>query len=403
MLTIGNELLSGVIQNSNAAWLGQRFLVNGFAVREVLTVGDSGEEIQDAIRHLWENSDLIILTGGLGPTHDDITKTVVAEFFNSKMALHEPTFHRLKERLESRGIPVREEHRLQATLPTDARIIPNHAGTAAGIYYNRDGKHLFCAPGVPREMEVMVDQEILPILKELRAEPIETRILRTAGVPESELYNRIRDLVDPLPSNMVAFLPHIFGVDVRLIGKDDHDIDAVLQTFRQRLGEVVYSTEERPLNAVVGDLLRERRFTIATAESCTGGLLADTLTDVAGSSDYFQRGFVTYSNGSKVEELGVPEKLIQEHGAVSEPVAESMAAGAKNIAGTDVAFSTTGIAGPGGGTVEKPVGLVYIGVAVGDSIQVYKYQFGADRRTNKERTVYTALNRLRLKLRESYL
>jgi len=403
LLTIGNELLSGVIDNTNASWLGRTFLENGFAVAQVLTVGDAAEEIRSAIRHLWENHDVIIVTGGLGPTHDDVTKTVVAEHFGSELKLHEPTLKILSERLSKRDIPVTEQHKEQAMLPTDADVIPNHSGTAAGIHYNRDGKHLFCTPGVPHEMQVMVEQEILPRLNELRAEPIETRILRTAGVPESELYKRVKDLVDPLPPSMVAFLPHVFGVDIRLIANNQENIDTIMKAIHQRLGSAVYSTENRTLNAVVGDLLRERKFTIATAESCTGGLLADPFTDFAGSSDYFQRGYVTYSNQSKMDELDVPEKMLIEQGAVSEEVARAMARGAQKAAQVDIAVSTTGIAGPGGSTVEKPVGLVYISIAIADNVEVFKYQFGNERRINKERTVYTALNRLRLKLSDSNL
>jgi len=403
LLTIGNELLSGVIDNTNASWLGRTFLENGFSVTQVLTVGDSAEEIRSAIQHLWENHEVIIVTGGLGPTHDDVTKTVVAEYFGSELKLHEPTLKILSERLSKRNIPVTKQHQEQAMLPADTEVIPNHAGTAAGIHYNRDGKHLFCTPGVPHEMQVMVEQEILPRLNELRAQPIETRILRTAGVPESELYKRVKDLVDPLPPSMVAFLPHIFGVDVRLIANDQEKIDAVMQSIHQRLGSAVYSTENRLINAVIGDLLRERKLTIATAESCTGGLLADTLTDVPGSSDYFQRGFVTYSNQAKMDELDVPEKMLIEHGAVSEEVARAMALGAQKAAKVDVAVSTTGIAGPSGDTVEKPIGLVYIAIAVAEKVDVFKYQFGNERRINKERTVYTALNRLRLKLSDSNL
>ncbi len=366
-----------------------------------MTVGDSGTEIRSAIEHLWNQNDIIIVTGGLGPTHDDITKNVIADYFGSSLQLHEPTLKILSERLSRRNIPITDQHKEQAMLPEDAEVIPNHVGTAAGFHYNRDSKHLFCAPGVPREMQEMVDQEILPRLNELRGEPIETRILRTAGVPESELYKHVKDLVDPLPPSMVAFLPHIFGVDIRLISKNQPQIDAAMRAIQQRLGSSVYSTENRTLNAVIGDLLRERKFTIATAESCTGGLLADTLTDVPGSSDYFQRGFVTYSNQSKIDELGVPEAIIVEHGAVSEGVARAMALGAQEAANTDIAVSTTGIAGPGGGTVEKPIGLVYISIAIAETVEVYKYQFGADRRMNKERTVYTALNRLRLKLSDA--
>lgn len=403
LLTIGNELLSGVIDNTNASWLGRTFLENGFAVKQVLTVGDSAEEIRSAIQHLWERHDIIVVTGGLGPTHDDVTKTVVAEHFGSELKLHEPTLKILSERLSKRDIPVTDQHKEQAMLPVDADVIPNHAGTAAGIHYNRNGKHLFCTPGVPHEMQVMVEQEILPRLNELRAEPIETRILRTAGVPESELYKRVKDLVDPLPPSMVAFLPHVFGVDIRLIADNQEKIDTIMKAIHQRLGSAVYSTENRTLNAIIGDVLRERKFTIATAESCTGGLLADTLTDVPGSSEYFQCGFVTYNNQSKMDELGVAENILIEHGAVSEEVAKAMALGAQKAAQVDIAVSTTGIAGPGGSTVEKPVGLVYISIAIADNAEVFKYQFGNKRRINKERTVYTALNRLRLKLSDSNL
>lgn len=402
LLTIGNELLSGVTINTNASWLGQELLEHGFPVTESLTIGDDREQILHSLKYLWESSDILFTTGGLGPTSDDITTEVIAEFFGSELVFHEPTFQRLRQRLSSHHIEITEQHKRQSLVPGDADIIANDSGTAPVIHYARDGKHLFCLPGVPFEMKHLVHFQILPLLSEVKGQHYSTRLIRTSGVPESTIAREIADLVEPLPFGSVAYLPHVFGVDVRLIAEATKENEArlhqVTDNITHRLGQVVYTVADEPLAAVVGRELKQRKFTVSTAESCTGGLLADELTNVSGSSDYFTEGFVTYSNRAKMDRLQVPGDLIEQHGAVSEEVAEAMAKGALQTAGTSTALSTTGIAGPTGGTETKPVGLIYIGCAVQDRVTTKRFVFGKDRRLNKERAVYAALNMLRLEL-----
>ena len=402
LLTIGNELLSGVTVNTNAAWLGQQLLLNGFPVTTSLVVGDPVDEIRRGLDALWNQHDAIITTGGLGPTHDDRTVEVIAEFFNSDLEFHEKTFERLKSRLAKRDIEITERHREQCMLPVDAEIIPNKQGTARAMYFEKEGKHAFCLPGVPHEMKSMVSEEILPRLKRLETRKVHTRIIRTVGVPESTLYNLVENQIEGLQDNMIAFLPHGYGVDIRLIA-DETDmnesmLDQLVSDLKATVGQPAYAEEDVPLAAVIGDMLRERDLTLATAESCTGGMLADEVTNISGSSDYFLTGYVTYSNEAKIRELSVPEELIIRHGAVSEQVAASMAAGAVKATGSRTALSTTGIAGPTGGTEEKPVGLVYIGCAIDDDVTVRKFEFSDDRRLNKMRSVYAALNLLRTQL-----
>ena len=402
LLTIGNELLSGATVNTNASYLGEQLFAAGFPVRESMVVRDDRKSILRALDYLWESHRLIIITGGLGPTHDDVTLTALSEFFDSPLEFHQPTYDALSDRLQSRDITLTERHREQAKLPRDATILPNPVGTAPALYFSGEGKHLFAMPGVPHEMRELLRERLLPEIEALSGDVHVTRVLRTVGIPESDVYSRVKDLVGELPEESVAFLPQAYGVDVRMVvpkeGNGVEMVEAVVEGMRSRLGNAVYTEIDESLAAVVGALLRETGSTLAVAESCTGGLLADEVTNVPGSSDYFRAGYVTYSNRSKMQLLGVPEGLIREYGAVSPQVAEAMVSGVLESSGADMALSTTGIAGPGGGTDEKPVGLVYIGCGVKDTVVSEKFQFTDERRLNKERSVAAALNLLRIQL-----
>jgi nicotinamide-nucleotide amidase len=287
-------------------------------------------------------------------------------------------------------------------LPVDAEIIPNKRGTAPAMYFEKDGRHAFCLPGVPHEMKNMVSGDILPRLRQLETRKVHTRIIRTVGVPESTLYNMVKHHIEDLPENVTAFLPHGYGVDIRLLADEtdmsESRMNQLARNIKATVGQPVYAEEDVPLSAVIGEMLRDRELTLATAESCTGGMLADEVTNISGSSNYFLAGYITYSNEAKMRELSVPEDLLIQHGAVSEEVAASMATGALKASGAGTALSTTGIAGPTGGTKEKPVGLVYIGCAIGEDVIVRKHEFSDDRRLNKMRSVYAALNLLRTQL-----
>ena len=401
VLTIGNELLTGATVNTNASWLGRRLFAAGFPVRESVAVRDQQPAIEGALRYLWENHDLILLTGGLGPTHDDVTLSAVSEFFGSPLRFHEPTFDAISEQLTARDIPVTEGHRKQAMLPELADIIPNPAGTAPALRFSTGGKYIYALPGVPHEMREVFSVRVLPEIRKLGANKFTSYLFRTVGLPESEVYNEVEELVERLPEETVAFLPGEYGVDVRLLfpGEDLSGLEKeVVEGIRKRLAGAIYSEADESLAAVVGERLRTGGLSLSTAESCTGGLLADAITDIPGSSDYFMAGFVTYSNQSKEQTLGVPGGLIREYGAVSAQVAEAMAAGALEAANTETAVSTTGIAGPTGGTQEKPVGLVYVGCAARDTVISQRFRFTGQRRLNKERTVAAALNLLRTQI-----
>ncbi len=402
LLTIGNELLSGVTVNTNASWIGQQLLLSGYPLRTSLVVGDPVGEIRRGLDTLWKEHDVVITTGGLGPTHDDRTVEVMAEFFQSDVEFHAGTFERLTSRLSERNIEITERHRQQCMLPVEAEIIPNHHGTAPAMYFQQDNKHAFCLPGVPYEMKQLVSGELLPRLQSIETHKVHTRIIRTIGVPESTLYNMVKDEVDYLNDNMVAFLPHGYGVDIRLMADESYMTDSEINTLVQRLklkvGKPVFAEEDKSLAEVIGKMLGNESLTLAVAESCTGGMLSHEITNVSGSSDYFLAGYITYSNQSKIDELAVPQEEIEQFGAVSTQVAASMAKGARNASGADVALSTTGIAGPTGGTDEKPVGLVYIGYAAKDRVVIKKFEFSEDRRLNKKRSVYAALDLLRTEL-----
>ncbi len=402
ILTIGDELLKGVTVNANASWLGQKFLKAGYPLTEIITVGDDIKSIMENLKYLWRRSDLILTTGGLGPTNDDVTIRALADFFNERLIFHQPTYEKLKTRLETKSIEITEEHKRQCLVPESVEVINNKSGTAPLLHFNKNCVDLYALPGVPFEMQRLVETEILPRVTRGQGSSIATRLVRTAGVAESSLFKDLRDIISPLPDGTVAFLPHIYGVDIRFLFDTSQftelDIDRILSGIRTKLQEVIYTDSEESLSAVVGQKLSERGFTLSTAESCTGGLLADEVTNTPGSSDYYIEGFITYSNQAKIKRLGITERIISIYGAVSEEVAAAMAKGAQDITGTDIALSTTGIAGPGGGTREKPVGLVYIGFAAKNDVKVWRFQLGSDRQLNKKRTVYTALNMLRLNL-----
>ncbi len=405
LLTIGDELLSGVTVNTNAAWLGNQLLEQGFPVDEWVTVGDDKSRICRSLEYLWESHRLIIITGGLGPTRDDITPQAVAEFFDSTLVFHEPTYENLKRRLSSRGIEITEQHKQQSMVPEKAEILANDAGTAPILHFAEDGKELFCLPGVPYEMKYLVQNKVLPLLKQKQATRYVTQLIRTTSVPESTLFHQVADIIQHMPDGTVAFLPHIQGVDIRFImeesAAEQFRLETVVKEIRKRLGTVIYADRDETLSGVVGNLLREGHLTLATVESCTGGLLADEITNIPGSSDYFLEGAVTYSNASKIHRLGVSEALIRDHGAVSEQVALAMTEGIRQTSGADTALATTGIAGPTGGTSAKPVGLVFIGYAAGEEANARRFEFGGDRGLNKARAVYAALNLLRLEIQNT--
>jgi nicotinamide-nucleotide amidase len=402
VITIGDELLIGQIVNSNQAYIAERLNSVGVSVERMLTVGDDMEAILGVFRECWSSYEIVVVTGGLGPTHDDITKKAVCRFFNTGLVSRQDLRESIQRLLARRGSswgPTSEE---QTLFPVGAEVIPNPVGTAAGIRFDEPGKHFMVLPGVPYEMKEMIEHTVIPLLKsEITDSVIRHLTLRTTGATESMLAGLIGDVNPLLEGARLAFLPSPTGVRLRITLHDTNAETAgrrlrvVEEKIRAKVGQYIYGTGEEELEDVLGRILAERKLTIAVAESCTGGLIANKLTDVSGSSRYVERALVTYSNRSKMELLGVPEALLERVGAVSREVAEAMAAGVRTRSGTDIGLSTTGIAGPTGGTEEKPVGLVWIGYSDGSQTFAKRYLFGEGRTRVKVRASQAALELVR--------
>ncbi len=405
IITVGDELLIGQVINTNQAHIANRLNEAGVAIAGMTTVGDDHPSILESFRRAWQNVELVIVTGGLGPTHDDITKKAICEFFDDHLVANGEVRRHIEELLASRNMrwsPASEE---QMMVPAKAEVLPNPLGTAPGLLL-RDGAKMFIAlPGVPYEMQEIMDQSVLPILKaHVTRSAIRHRTLRTTGIPESMLAQKLGDIDEILRGASLAFLPSPHGVRLRISVSSEDARDAeemirqVEERIRRKVGQYIYGVEDQELEEVLGKVLAEKGLTIAVAESCTGGLIADRLTNVSGSSAYFERGVVAYSNTAKIDLLGVPAATILEHGAVSKEVAQAMALGIRRIAGTDIGLSTTGIAGPLGGTIEKPVGLVWIGLADAHGSLALKFNLGQSRLLVKQRASQAALELVRRRI-----
>lgn len=409
IIAIGDELLIGQVVNTNASWLGEQLGRAGVPVRFMTTVGDNGEDIRAALQHALTRADFIIATGGLGPTHDDITKKVVTEFFEAgPLVRDDRVLAHIKNIFTRRNIPMSPVNEDQALVPRGAQVLWNANGTAPGLLFEKNGKHCAVMPGVPFEMKSMTTAELLPFLQaHAGGQIIRHRTIKTFGIAESSLAEKLAPIAVIEEYCKLAFLPSYYGVKLRLSASGRaHDeveqrIAAAEKIIHAKAGRYVYGYEDDSLEEVVGRKLQERKATLALAESCTGGLLAHRLTNVSGSSEYFLRGYVTYSNAAKIELLGVPEEIIAQHGAVSEPCALAMAAGAKKMSNSDYAVAITGIAGPSGGTPEKPVGTVWIALATPRRVSAKHFLFMNDRLVNKERFAQAALAMLYRALHEA--
>ncbi len=395
IIAIGNEVLTGQIADTNSAFLARRLSQVGVEVARMITIEDSLEIINHEIKRALSRSDLVITTGGLGPTSDDLTRQALAKALGRPLIFEEDLWGQIEERLSQRGVAPFPENRSQAYLPQGAEGVPNPLGTAPGIHLKIEGKILFSLPGVPQEMRSMAEKFLLP---QLKGKPTPHCVLRTTGISESEIYQRIKSLTGSHQVK-IAFLPSPLGVDLGIEAPakgTSQEISQVVERIEEILGEAIYGGEEEGLEEVVGRLLAQREETLAVAESCTGGLICDRLTDISGSSRYFERGVISYSNQAKLELLGVPPETIREHGAVSPQTAIAMAEGIREISDTDYGLSVTGIAGPTGGSREKPVGLCFIGFAHRGGSSYQRYLFAGPRRLNKERAAQAALNMVRL-------
>ena len=405
IITIGDELLVGQVINTNQAYIAERLNEVGVEIVRMTSVGDDGQMILGAFEEAWNRRQTVIVTGGLGPTHDDITKKAVCRFFDSDLVPNEHVRKHVQSLLLKRNIVWTPAHEEQTLVPRKAKVIPNPVGTAAGMLFEENNRYFIVLPGVPYEMKEMIDQSVAPFLSsKVTGSVIRHLTLRTTGIAESSLARQLGSIDELLQGAKLAFLPSPTGVRMRIsvYGEEVEAVTAkvseVEKRIRAKIQKYIYGTGEEELEEALGKLLTERHLTIAVAESCTGGLVADKITNVSGSSNYFERGVVTYSNKSKIELPGVPEKLINIHGAVSKEVAEAMAAGIRQRSQTSIGLSTTGIAGPTGGTPEKPVGLVWIGYADKDSTFALKFNFGDNRMRTKERAAQAALELVRRRI-----
>lgn len=404
IISIGDELLNGQTVNTNASYLAEKCYENAFDVKKIISVGDSEEEIIRSFREAEQIADIILVTGGLGPTHDDITKTCALKYFDDKLILNETVLEDIKALFKKRGREMASINETQAWVPSKARIFRNYLGTAPAFSFERNSKVYVFMPGVPFEMIELFERQIIAYLVEKRGNASfyrATLSLLTTGIPESTLFQKLGDINELTHGAKLAFLPNQFGVKLRIQvdASDENQANNLLQEIEQKIrakvGKYIYGKNNETLEEVVARLLIDRRLKIAVAESCTGGFISHRLTNIPGSSSYFNRGIVCYSNAAKVEILKVDEELIAKHGAVSPQVADAMASGVKATSGADIGLGITGIMGPTGDTPQKPIGLVFIAICDKNGSKVKEFKFGDDRLRNKERASQAALEMLR--------
>ena len=402
IITVGDELLLGQTIDTNAAFISEKLAAAGLRVTRRSTVGDDATDIRNAVTDALSRTKAVITTGGLGPTSDDFTKPVIAALYGRELKLDEAYLEKLRVRWQQRGMTMPASNKTQAEIPDGSEIIRNPVGSAQGIALKDDALGItVMLPGVPHEVRAMTEAYLIPFLLQhiqVKSDPICHLVLRTTGIPESLLHDRIDDIVKSVAPISVAFLPNFAGTDLRLTSWAAFDQRTCDERFAQaekmlraRLGNHIYGVGNTDIAVTVGELLRAKKLTLSLAESCTGGLLGKRLTDMSGASDYFTTGFVTYANEAKQQFLGVSETTLAQYGAVSEETVREMATGAKRAANTDVAVAITGIAGPTGGTDEKPVGLVWTAVAMGDVVRTRSFVMPGDRNEVRERAAQMAL------------
>jgi len=404
IITIGDEILIGQIIDTNSAWIAQQLNQIGINVYQITSVSDNKHHIVSSLELASSRANLIIVTGGLGPTKDDITKQTIAAYFNSKLVRNEEVLAHVYRLLEPRGVQINELNIRQADLPDNCQVLHNAFGTAAGMWFEREGKVFVFMPGVPFEMKKIVSDELLPKLTEYFKTPaIVHRTLMLQGIAESMLAQHIETWESQLPENIkLAYLPSPGIMRLRLSAKGDNKeiltkiIDEQVEKLLPTIKAWYYSEDDELLEVTIGKLLKINKLTLSTAESCTGGKIASMITSIAGSSEYYKGTVVSYANEIKTSILNVPSKTIEANGAVSQPVVEAMAQNSIKLFDVDFAIATSGIAGPDGGTSEKPVGTVWIAVASRDKVVSKLYSLGdTNRERNIQRAAISALNELR--------
>jgi len=406
IVSIGNELLSGQAISTNASYLGERLLSIGIPVISAYTIGDEIDSIVHALSLASSDADIIIATGGLGPTDDDLTRQAFAKFLGTDLQLQKKLLDKIQRRFANRNLKMPAKNKIQAYIPAGAKALDNNLGTAPGIMAESKSKLFFALPGVPLEMKRMFEESVLPVLQKFAGDQaVIIRKLKCFGTGESNIAELLDELMQRGRNPLINCTAEHGVITLTIIAtaedknKAEQMADKDEKLLRSLLGEIVYGTGEQSLAEVVGEKLAQQNKTIATAESCTGGTLAKLLTDIPGASRYFTYGWVTYSNSAKTNELGIPPDLIEKYGAVSEQVAEAMAQQARNKAGTDFAIGITGIAGPTGASEQKPVGLIYISVDMSSGCETKRFIFPSkDRNSIRLITTQIALNMVLLKL-----
>jgi nicotinamide-nucleotide amidase len=409
LLTIGDELLLGLTIDTNAAWLARHLAADGVSIAQRASVGDDAERIAAAVRDALERTGAVVTTGGLGPTADDMTKPAIAALFGRRLVFDEARWAQLQQLWRERGRPgeLPESNRQQVMIPEGARVLTNRHGTAPAIFLEDDrGRWVAMLPGVPREMRGIFQEELQPLVRARAGgggggSVVRTRTIRTTGIAESQLPALLGDAARGVDGMSLAYLPGQEGIDLRLtirgVGGDEADarLAAGGALLAERVGRYVYGAGDTDLASVVLDACRVRGWRIAVAESCTGGLLGGRLSAIPGASDVFLGGIIAYDNAVKREQLGVASETLEAQGAVSEAVARDMASGVRARLGSQVGIGITGIAGPGGGTPEKPVGLVWIAVDVDGSVRTFGGRLVGDRAEVRYRATQAALDMVR--------
>ncbi len=403
LVTIGNELLTGHTIDTNSAWMAERLNLSGIQVSRITSVSDSRKSILGILKETEARADIVILTGGLGPTSDDITKPALCEFFNTHLVFNKEVFNHIENLLYNKRCKLNEHNIKQAEVPESAIILHNDEGTAAGLWFEKNKKIFISLPGVPFEMKGLITKKVIPALKKAFSFPsIHTRMVITQGSFEAHLAEELKDFESSLPSNIsLAYLPSPGIIRLRLTARGTDakkladEIEMQILKIREIIPEYVAGFDEDTLETVIGDLLTERRQTLSAAESCTGGTIASMITAVPGSSSYFKGGIVAYSNEIKKDQLAIEPSLIDKYGAVSKPVVEDMAINCRLLFNTGYSIAVSGIAGPSGGTDKKPVGTVWIAVSCQASTVSSEFRFGDNRERNIKRASVTALNMLR--------
>jgi nicotinamide-nucleotide amidase len=403
IITIGDEILIGQIVDTNSAWMAEQFNIHGIEIYQITSVHDSREHILEALKNAVGKVDLVVVTGGLGPTKDDITKKTLCEFFGSELVMHEPTLEHIKNRFVKRNIDINKLNRDQALVPDNSTVLFNLLGSAPGLWFESNNTIFVSLPGVPFEMKYLVENEVLPRLVKIgKTKAIYHKTILTQGIPESMLAMKIEDFENNLPANVkLAYLPSPMAVRLRLsaMGTDKTELEKLVETevikLQQIIPDAIYGYGNETMAEGIGKLLVSSRKTLGVTESCTGGFISHLITSVPGCSAWYKGSVIAYANEVKQNVLGVQTETLEKFGAVSEETAREMAAGARKVLHVNFAVATTGIAGPDGGTPDKPVGTVWIAVAGLNATVTQKFVFGDNRERNILRSGQTALQFLR--------